>query len=746
MKNKKIFGIIILLLLLIPFNIKALSADTRLIGVNETYSFKSYDYNFTDVKFVIDRYGIINVSFNVSGLKSKLYTINYLFFYDSNKKLIGEYTNGSEIKEGYNNFGTRFPLKQGYSPENVAYYRLAFSSDHRGNFAKQYHDDYDSLEYYISNYDVNIKVNNDNSYDVVEKISAHFNVLKHGIIRNIPLYVDRKEEKVARLSKVKINEKFEKRIYGNYYNLKIGDKNRTFTGDYDYEISYKYRLGDDLYEDKDLLFYNIIGDSWDTVIKKVNFKIDMPKGFDSSKLQFAYGYDGANKTENLKYSIDGNSIVGTLEEQLYMNQALTVRLELPEGYFVKEKSHDIYALILIIVLTIISVILWIIFGFNRIVETVEFYPPGDINSFDLAFLYRGKVRSKDVTSLLIYLANKGYLSIREIDGNNFEVIKLKEYDGNNLDEKIFFDGLFRKDLVNNINGYEAVSSTDLYDNFYIVMLGLINNMNSKEQKDKIIEKNKPVSIIMILFAVAIFVLISILPILGFGMVHKDAGSLYTVLGVSLIFTIVGLVALADSSVPIVYKVVPLLVGIGVYIFGMIDFFQYDFRNNNMLLIIFFTGILSIFIIIGCYIFLFRRNKYGADMLGRIKGFKNFLETAEKDKLNEMVNANPNYFFDILPYTYVLDISDKWVSKFETINMSAPNWYSANSFDFNNFNKFIDRSFSSVDRSYDYNRMKDAREARAYESSFGSGSSFGGGSSSSGGFSGGGSGGGGGSSW
>ena len=41
-----------------------------------------------------------------------------------------------------------------------------------------------------------------------------------------------------------------------------------------------------------------------------------------------------------------------------------------------------------------------------------------------------------------------------------------------------------------------------------------------------------------------------------------------------------------------------------------------------------------------------------------------------------MEENPEYFYDILPYTYVLDVSSKWTKKFESLTMSAPNWYSS----------------------------------------------------------------------
>ena len=39
----------------------------------------------------------------------------------------------------------------------------------------------------------------------------------------------------------------------------------------------------------------------------------------------------------------------------------------------------------------------------------------------------------------------------------------------------------------------------------------------------------------------------------------------------------------------------------------------------------------------------KRTKYRNEMLGKIKGFRNFLKTAEKDKLETLVNQDPAYF-------------------------------------------------------------------------------------------------------
>ena len=80
------------------------------------------------------------------------------------------------------------------------------------------------------------------------------------------------------------------------------------------------------------------------------------------------------------------------------------------------------------------------------------------------------------------------------------------------------------------------------------------------------------------------------------------------------------------------------------------------------------------------IFMTRKTEYGEKITAQILGFRNFLVTVEKEKLEMLVSENPNYFYNILPYTYVLNVSKKWIKKFEKIPM--PNLDMGN-FDYSN---------------------------------------------------------------
>ena len=118
------------------------------------------------------------------------------------------------------------------------------------------------------------------------------------------------------------------------------------------------------------------------------------------------------------------------------------------------------------------------------------------------------------------------------------------------------------------------------------------------------------------------------------------------------------------------------------------------------------------------------------MLGKIRGFKRFLETAEKNQLEKLVERNPEYFYNMLPYTYALDVSKIWMEQFETIAFKEPDWYEANE----NFSTFMTTTMTSVEyvMSFSPSSIDDFRESSSSDSGGGS--------------SGGGSGGGGGGSW
>ena len=131
----------------------------------------------------------------------------------------------------------------------------------------------------------------------------------------------------------------------------------------------------------------------------------------------------------------------------------------------------------------------------------------------------------------------------------------------------------------------------------------------------------------------------------------------------------------------------------------------------------------------------KRTEYGNRIFGKVLGLREFIVTAEEDRLKMLAEENPYIFYDILPYAYAFGLTKVWQKHFENLEIPPATFYDSNSFVSNYLMiRYLTRSLNSIQSSM----------VSIPRSSGGAGGgSFGGGG---GGFSGGGFGGGGGGSW
>lgn len=532
--------------------------------------------------------------------------------------------------------------------------------------------------YYFKSYDVQMEVTEDNTLNITETILAHFNTSKHGIYRKIPLSnnVERADgtsgKTHAKVRNLKVSDHYSTSIENGDYVIQIGDEDVTLIGDHEYKISYSYVMGQDIGEGYDELYYNLIGNSWDTYSENVTFSITMPKEFDESKLGFSTGAYGTAGTDEIEYYVNGNTISGRLTERLSQYEALTVRLELPEGYFYFNLAAYYTRLVLMAAVPAVClcavVFLWIKFGRDKkAVDVIEFYPPEGMSSLDVAFWKDGAVNSSDVIPLMIELANEGYIKICEsakksplniFKGNEFEIEYIKPYNGNDINKRNFFTGLFE-------TGKSRVRQQDLENRFYVHINSIVSDGNSFANRKKVYNAKS--------------------------LYMRVLGWVISILGA--VFSVLVFMGTIGGTEKYIAFAAGIIISIAAFLFAF---------------------------------FIKQRTEEGYLNLQKINGFKKFLETAEKERLETLVEENPEYYYDILPYAYVLGVSDVWTKKFESIALEPPQWYAGGTFNRVMFWSFMNHTMSSA--------------AQTMTSSPQSSSSGGGG------FSGGGSGGGGGGSW
>lgn len=584
---------------------------------------------------------------------------------------------------------------------------------------------YTGSDYVYDRYDVEVEVGEDESIKVSEDALAFFNSKKHGIIRHLPTVWETNtinQRRRTRITDINVNDNFE--IDNNYadkqLDIKIGDENVYVEGLKNYQIDYTYHLDKEDESRFDEFYFNLLEDSH--TVSNLSFTIAMPKDFDISRIGFSDG----QVRNSVIYYVEDNTIHG-FYDGIINNKAVTVRIALDDGYYNNpglpspEMGSSIAIVpFILIVLLIVVISLWYYYGRDeKHISAIEFYPPDGMNPLEMQFYYKGEVDSEGVVSLLTYLASKGYLKIVE-EGGSCTIVKVKDYDGKNDEEERFMEALFK-------DGRTEVTTKSLRNSFYRTIDKIVLTNNDRTEKQRIFEEIPTiVRVGSVLCAIATF----LIPLvsLSFDIQNINLVICAAILtGLGLFYTPFYAMAIKTKSI---FTLIFILIHSSVFVISITWTFDIVYIFSDIHPIYLITVICSmVFVLIEliCIVNLPKRNQYGAQMLARIEGFRNFLMTAERARLEMLVHEDPNYFYSIIPYTYVLGVSKKWMRQFEDIAIGPrPDWYvSDKSFSYRTFRTFMDKSVTSISNSMISSPSRTST-GRSSGGSSGGGSSGGGG--------------------
>ncbi|MBN1968077.1 MAG: DUF2207 domain-containing protein [Candidatus Delongbacteria bacterium] len=606
-------------------------------------------------------------------------------------------------------------------------------------------------EYFvIDRYEININVLESNVYEVTEILDVSFSQPRHGIFRyletkyrNYPVEITDIE---VRGHQARYTETRNKLI------IIIGSEDEYVEGNQRYVIRYKYDVGDDRNSNMDEFYHNLIGLDWDTDISEAKFSIQMPFDFDSSKLNFTSGTIGSVDNSNVEWKVEDKTITGSIKSPLGSYEGLTVALPLPEGYWINAKKHisyrDLFYQFLgypyYLIIILISAFLWFKHGRDKkLYPSVEFYPPENFSPAEIGYIIDGRVDNNDVTSLIIYWAEKGFLDIEQSKGTkSLTLIKKKDPDSSFKDyEKRMFRALFK-------SGGDKVNLDDLVNSFYKTIMftaGDIERSFTKDPQKKIYESNnKKYTFLIGLMSFFPLIMISFEVFLTIpeGTISGNNAPPFIMGSVFGLFLVIPMFLFAygvttpygykQKSIKIMLIITSLvLAGLSYLLIAfLIDIARVSLEKYIAALVS--TFISSVFMYL-----MSKRTPYGDQILEKVLGFRKFIDSAEKSKLEELFDSNPSYFYNILPYAIVMGLSSKWSKHFEGLSISKPDWYI-------HYDYYDDNDFSTTNFTDHFNSSFNEIVTKVNSSP--SSSSSGGSSSSSGGSSGGGSGGGGGGSW
>ncbi|MEA4853296.1 MAG: DUF2207 domain-containing protein [Christensenella sp.] len=538
--------------------------------------------------------------------------------------------------------------------------------------------------YVIEDYNRVITVNENNTYDVHDTMKVNLLEPAHGLRVDIPVKAE-----ISRISNGQIynstynvlvsnmsaNDSFQTDLSDGVLRMYIGDEDTYVSGEKTYEFRYRFDPGDDGISSFDEFYFNLIAPAWAAPIEKFSFTVNMPKEFDVSKIGFSTGTQGNSgyNTDAVKYEVNGNTITGSISQEVAPYEGFTMRIELPEGYYVGVRTAQSmvmpYIIAGIVVVALVFLLLILSGAKKKEIQTVEFNAPEGMNPADVGYIIDGIVENKDVVSLLIYWADEGLIAIHQKSKNDLSFEKLKDLPaGANDYERILFDKMFAtgdkisvESMRFNFSGTIAACKARITEKYKMPENRVFTKKSLTFQKIASTLAPVPTAFMAacfayvgsfevflgivtfaVVWAIGVFISSNICSNINKWKSEKFSSKIgYMALSIILLAAYCAIIALLSAELFGIWAILFVLFTI------IMMFLAPQFR---------------------------RRTDRGAQWAGRILGLKHFIETVEADKLKMMVEDDPSYFYHILPYAYVLGVSDKWAKQFEQIAIEPPNWY------------------------------------------------------------------------
>ncbi|MGN0812119.1 MAG: DUF2207 domain-containing protein [Candidatus Coproplasma sp.] len=527
----------------------------------------------------------------------------------------------------------------------------------------------------ITQYDADYTINADRTMQVVEYTTIKFEGYDStGHVHLLPINAG---DRVRNLKVYEVIGGEDRHVdytvtdeYSGFIAADIGDYSNKTGETHTYKLTYAYAITKPT--NANAIFLNAIGFGWDCEIERANITLRLPEGFKSESSCYYVGKTTVKTPVAEKYD---NGVIKLSVENLAKENGVTFDLYFNEGVLsVKTEAAPFYLILIIGCVLYIVMIVVKLLCFNKgdVTPVTCVEAPDKMDPLEMGKLIDNKVDRSDVTSLIFYWANNGNLKIdlSEWDegGNNKNItlIRLTQRLPENAPEhqKIMFERLFAKG--------DMVRVSSLSESFYITVDTVTKKVNAKHNK-LYNSTSMGVAFIFTLLG-ALFMgltplvygmftisgklrsIISLFSLIPAFMVYLLTLSVkysrYKKKKTTSVLSIVGIVALCAVFTALYVWIVP----------------SYIMETLPKILICVF----GFAIVIWSVNIVSRTDEY-TEKLNHILGFRDFIESVEKDRLETMVEENPELYYNVLPYAQVLGVSDVWEDKFKSLTVNPPSW-------------------------------------------------------------------------
>lgn len=498
-----------------------------------------------------------------------------------------------------------------------------------------------ATDWYIKNFNSDIVVNSDSSLLITEKIVADCGNLpnKHGIFRVLPTEINTTAGKIKTpVELISITN-----FLGNPYEYqasrgngtitwKIGDADKTVTGINEYKIVYKVKNAVREQNGRSELYWNLNGNFWQIETDNYSAEIKFPAGVnrDNTNIQIYSGSLGAKGNDLADAKWAGNILHFQSKRTLAAGVGITVSAAMPTGIFtayvptISDQYPDWPWILMPFAVFIICLAVWKKYGQDpamRKTVIAEYEAPDNLGPLEVGLIHgSGSLSNKFITAAIIQMAVDKILTITETE-TKVLLVPFKDYrlEKTNNSEAVARLLPAEKRIYEAIFDGKTVSGSDSKK--------YISEMKNKFYK-------------------------------AYSDINKKCKAWLTE---------------NEYMDKAGFKIRTIMSIVGGF-FVFVVFLAFKDASPQLLV----SAIVSSVIITIFAALMVRRTPKGAETAWKIKGFKLFINTAEKYRAR--FYEKENMFEKVLPYAIVFGLTKKWIEKTRAIYgddkflAMAPAWY------------------------------------------------------------------------
>lgn len=488
----------------------------------------------------------------------------------------------------------------------------------------------------ILSFDSVLTVNTDNSVTVQETIVYDTGSLsRHGIYRDIYPYSSQRRR--MSITDVSVTDEqgnayqFDTMHSGNYFRIKIGDPDVTFSGEKTYVIRYRATRAVAHFSDTDEIYWNALGDAWEMPIDSATATVILPSGVQSTQSSCYFGTYGSTDRVSVEHTAQGYAC--GVSETIYAGEDLSIAVGFSAGIVQQYSPFEdflstylpwIIAIAIPVVTGILCFWYWYKKGRDpkgRGVIVPQYDVPDNLTPFEVDGIVNQKVQQKNISAELVYLATRGFVRIEEIQGTG--IFKKTDYKLVRVQTQVAPEQIHEQRLLAELFGSnsEVVLST-LKNHFYKKLRSIVDDVLN-------------------------------------GLLSKGY------------YKNLGAMSRKAASVPFVLIILTWVFssvfsggGLGVV-----------FTAGDWAII--FCGLfIAVIMVVICLKLSPAKTEKGVETREYLLGLKEYMQIAEKDRM-EFHNApekKPEVFEQLLPFAMVMGVTKIWAKEFADIYTTPPSWY------------------------------------------------------------------------